>query len=285
MRLTIGEDLVFQFAELPSGLQDRIAERFRHYLQRPAVSSPSPLLISTALPPANPSAPESLVALRPPLRVQRQGRILLYQVRGVTGWCDPQTGRGGIHVGAAEPSALDSFAAMAIPSMLFELAANRGWLGVHAAAIVMNGRGILLPGPSGAGKSTLFELARTNGLGVLSDDLTWLQDQPDGPFRLWAGPAAGSPTQVLPTADGVPLAAIVCPTITGRQASRLVALSLPQLLEVLLPQCSFLALGSEAGDRFGRLIRAADSATAYRLEAGGDRSETIRILGRLFSPC
>jgi hypothetical protein len=56
---------------------------------------------------------------------------------------------------------------------------------VHAAAI---GRdcAVLLAGPSGSGKSTLACLAHAAGLGVLSDDIVWVQLEPR--FRLWGRP-------------------------------------------------------------------------------------------------
>jgi hypothetical protein len=69
---------------------------------------------------------------------------------------------------------------------------------IHAAAIGHDACAVLLAGPSGAGKSTLAYLAHRAGLGVLSEDIVWVQLQPR--FRLW-----GSPRRVhlLPTALGL----------------------------------------------------------------------------------
>lgn len=282
MQLAIGEDLVFHLEGLPSTLMDRVVKRFDYFLNRRVDSTIPPLRISTALPPADSLTPVSSIASIPPLTVRRQGRLLLYEVREVVGWCDLETSRAGIQVGSAEPMALEGFVAMALPSMLFELAVRRGWLGIHAAAVVVAGQGILLPGPSGVGKSTLFENAHQRGFGVLSDDLIWLQERRPSSFRLWAWPAVGAKIQSPPTADGVPLAAIVCPSIAARQEARLEPLPLPRLLEILLPECSFLAADPYTGDRFRRLIRAVGSVPTYRLEAGCDPGRTIGLLRQLF---
>jgi len=56
---------------------------------------------------------------------------------------------------------------------------------VHAAAIGRD-RAVLLAGPSGSGKSTLACLAHAAGLGVLSEDIVWVQLEPR--FRLWGKP-------------------------------------------------------------------------------------------------
>jgi hypothetical protein len=47
---------------------------------------------------------------------------------------------------------------------------------IHAAAIGINGKGILINGPSGSGKSTLALLAALRGCDILADDVT-LHDQ------------------------------------------------------------------------------------------------------------
>jgi hypothetical protein len=52
-----------------------------------------------------------------------------------------------------------------------ELAKRRGLYGLHAAAVGLDGHGILFPGASGAGKSTLAIALVRGGFDFLSDDL------------------------------------------------------------------------------------------------------------------
>jgi hypothetical protein len=57
---------------------------------------------------------------------------------------------------------------------------------VHAAAVVRDGAGLLLAGPSGRGKSTLTWAAARSGLGVLADDMVYVQLEP---LRVWGMPS------------------------------------------------------------------------------------------------
>lgn len=54
---------------------------------------------------------------------------------------------------------------------------------VHAAAVALGARGLLLAGPSGAGKSSLAYAAHRAGLRVLSDDAVYVQLDPR--CRVW----------------------------------------------------------------------------------------------------
>jgi hypothetical protein len=56
---------------------------------------------------------------------------------------------------------------------------------IHAAAIGRD-RAVLLAGPSGSGKSTLAYLAHISGLGVLSEEIVWIERQAG--FRVWGLP-------------------------------------------------------------------------------------------------
>lgn len=115
------------------------------------------------------------------------------------------------------------------------LVAWRGAIPLHACAVAMNGRGVVLCGLSGAGKSTLTAGLATHGATLLSDDLSvlvskdggeWLQpgrpalrlfpeiaDWLPGATSADAGPGARGKLLVRPAAapasDAVPLAAIV----------------------------------------------------------------------------
>jgi hypothetical protein len=71
---------------------------------------------------------------------------------------------------------------MAIPLLL----AERGELGLHAAAVGVGGRAVLFAGPSGRGKSTLALAASEHGHPVLSEDGVTI-DPDDEPLRIWPG--------------------------------------------------------------------------------------------------
>ena len=70
-----------------------------------------------------------------------------------------------------------------LEAIVFALATNFDRHPIHAAAIGHAECAVLLAGPSGAGKSTLAYLAHCAGLGVLSEDIVWVQLEPR--FRLW----------------------------------------------------------------------------------------------------
>lgn len=57
---------------------------------------------------------------------------------------------------------------------------------LHAAALVRDGRGLLLAGPSGSGKSTLAYAAARAGYQVLAEDVVFLQQCPR--LRVWGMP-------------------------------------------------------------------------------------------------
>jgi hypothetical protein len=67
-----------------------------------------------------------------------------------------------------------SFRLHALHFALSAALAGRGFLGVHAACIVMDGRAVLLRGPHGAGKSFLAYAAASRGFRVLTDSTVWI---------------------------------------------------------------------------------------------------------------
>ena len=58
---------------------------------------------------------------------------------------------------------------------------------VHAAAVALNGRAVLLAAPSGTGKSTLAYHCHLDGLDLLGDDHVRVQLEPS--VRVWGWPA------------------------------------------------------------------------------------------------
>ncbi len=58
---------------------------------------------------------------------------------------------------------------------LWRLATWRGWLAVHAAAVVVDGAAVVVRGPSGAGKSAVAAAADAAGVAVLAEEVAWLE--------------------------------------------------------------------------------------------------------------
>lgn len=110
---------------------------------------------------------------------------------------------------------------------LWRLATWRGWLALHAAAVVVDGVAVVLRGPSGAGKSAAAAAADRAGLAVLAEEAAWL-DPVAGRVRasaLATTEAAGGaakavrPLATVATATDVPLGPLVflAPPASRRQ--------------------------------------------------------------------
>jgi hypothetical protein len=63
----------------------------------------------------------------------------------------------------------------------------RGYLAIHASAVVRDGRAAVLQGPAGAGKSTLAVACARIGFGVLAEDVVFARQAGDG-VELWGMP-------------------------------------------------------------------------------------------------
>jgi hypothetical protein len=68
---------------------------------------------------------------------------------------------------------------------LFFFLEERGFLGIHGAALARGGRGLVLRAPSGHGKSTLTYAAARRSFQALAEDIVWIA--PDA-VRLWGMP-------------------------------------------------------------------------------------------------
>jgi hypothetical protein len=80
-------------------------------------------------------------------------------------------GDGGQATGCLDGAALEGWQRMLIAQALPFAAVLRGLEVFHAAAVVIDGRAVLLTGPSGAGKSSLALALRRRGAGFLADDV------------------------------------------------------------------------------------------------------------------
>ena len=67
------------------------------------------------------------------------------------------------------------------------LARARGYVGIHASAVVHRGAGVVLQGPAGTGKSTLAVACARLGLGVLAEDVVFAH-RGDRGVELWGSP-------------------------------------------------------------------------------------------------
>jgi hypothetical protein len=285
IHLLIGAELAFQLDGLPPVLAAAARERTRYYLTDRLPDSCQPLRISVEpAPPDLHETPVRELLSEPPLIVRQAGSQTIFELPGMVCRCDPERSFAGISIEQPDRIPAAHFTNRVLIALLLQLGQVRGWIGLHAAAIVAGDRGILLPGASSAGKSTIFGNARAAGLGVLSDDLVWLRETKDA-FSVVPFPDASySSGDRSPTHEEVPLAAIVCPSITPQDDNQLLPIAAREALTVLISQGSFMAAGDWMGKRFTTLVRAARAVPCFRLNAGRNQAEVPRLLAALVSP-
>jgi len=108
--------------------------------------------------------------------LQIDGRRLEVVDDGITVKADGERGRGTC---IFRPIAVDSEPfANAINTVVLFLIAQAGRIPLHASAVIVHGRALVLAGRSGTGKSALALAADRAGLPVLSEDTVFLQLQP-----------------------------------------------------------------------------------------------------------
>ncbi len=282
LRLLVGGELGCRFESLPPAVERRLRAFFAGLVYNSRSDARDELVVAGDAPPPDDGAGRVVLISEAPVQVWRAGSLVGFEVPGATGWCDPEQGRGGLRVRSSDPHLLEVVAGLIAAPLLMELAVGRGWLGLHAAGVAWEGRGVLLPAPSGSGKSTIFRNAAARGLDVLSDDLIWVHETRGG-FRMWPFPR-GAPAEAAPnpTAEDVSVEAIVCPTITESEHNRLLRITPQQTFDVIILQSGFLAGGLHAAARFRSLVRLAQTS-AWRLEAGNDREEVPALLKTVLS--
>lgn len=190
-----------------------------------------------------------------------------------------------------------------------ELMKRRARYSLHAGALGLGGRTLLLPGTSGAGKSTLTVALLLAGFSYQSDDMVLLDCADDAVVRVLAlpddidltagtlsffpalshlqgqAPPLGWPKHAVPAGalSDLPVvraaepAALVFPRVAGQPHSRLVPLPSDEALLELTP--NVLLTNPTASqhhlDALGRLARTCPS---YRLDTGTDFGEVVGLL-------
>jgi hypothetical protein len=118
-------------------------------------------------------------------------------------------GRATVHLAPGEKAARRLALQNLVRAAIAFLLPSRGGAAVHAAGIVLDGRGFLLPGASGAGKSTAASLAESRGALVVSDDLVLVDGADKGAVLLGAPFRSTHPVACPP--GRWPLAGILIP--------------------------------------------------------------------------
>jgi hypothetical protein len=107
-------------------------------------------------------------------------RLLIEHGDGVRVVCEPAAGRAVVTLRAPTPELFWPTTHLLFLLPLIEMLKRRGVFSVHAAALSVDGAGLLLAGGSGAGKSTLALALLRAGFAFLGDDMCFLAPAPDG---------------------------------------------------------------------------------------------------------
>jgi hypothetical protein len=230
---------------------------------------------------------------------------------GVRVICEAGIGRARVSLGRQRPPDLWLLSRPMFTLPLLELAKRRGRYGLHAAALAMDGNGVLLAGGSGSGKSTLATALIRAGWDFLGDDLVFLGADDDG-IRALAfpddldltdatvcffpelsellrrAPGDGWPKHQLAVDDVAGThtvlecrpRAVVCPRVGTSASSTLEAIAPADALLELAPSVLLTDPASTQAhlDTLGRLV---SQCRCLRLEAGRDFSDLSHRLHAL----
>lgn len=126
------------------------------------------------------------------LDIRVEGSRLRLDGRGASASADAATGQARAMVPLQLASDPPGFTDV-IDTLLLFLLARSGRTPVHSSAFMHEGVAVLLAGRSGSGKSTLALAAAAKGLPILSDDMVFVQREPE--FAVWGFPR---PIHVFP---------------------------------------------------------------------------------------
>lgn len=110
---------------------------------------------------------------------EAEGLLAVLTPSGSCSLADLDAGRVTVFVSRQADLAAEAEALFAAP--VWRYAAQQGMVASHAATVVApSGRGLLLRAPGGGGKSTLALVAWRQGMGLLSEEVTWLDLRASG---------------------------------------------------------------------------------------------------------
>jgi len=152
------------------------AAAYAHWLAEAPVVEPS---IEVRLETGSPST------IGVSLDIVVDGSRLRLNGRGAEGTADAATGKASAIL---SPELAEYAAALTdiLDTLLLFLLARRARTPVHASAFMVGDLALVLAGPSGSGKSTLALAAAERGYKVLSDDMIFVQLEPE--FAIWGLP-------------------------------------------------------------------------------------------------
>jgi hypothetical protein len=228
--------------------------------------------------------------------------------------CDATAARVRISVAGPEARNLWMATRPVFVLSLFELLKRRGYFNVHAAAVAIGDRVVLLAGHSGAGKSTLAAALCRAGCAFMSDDYVFLARRPEG-LRVLAFPEElemrEDAAALMPELAGVfqshapsgwwkrqvrvedqwptrlswegTAAIVVFPAVAEAAASTIDAMSASEAMSQLVSNIQYTRpeLAQEHMDLFGTLVR---TCACYRLRTGRDLSAAAAMLRALVEP-
>jgi hypothetical protein len=227
--------------------------------------------------------------------------------------CDPGAGlaRCSVGNGAVDQVWFVSHALFTVP--LIEMLKRRGRFAIHAAAIELDGRGVLFAGATGSGKSTLALALLRAGMGFLGDDTVFVSYGAQG-LRIRAFPdeidITDNTARLFPELIGFAgkhrepgwpkhrlwpekvydlrltwecaPCLLVFPTLTNSAESQVELIGGGEALVELLPNIPLTdARSSQAHlDALGDLVR---HSRCYRLRLGRDLDRLPSVIGALVS--
>lgn len=277
-------------------------------------AAPSRLLISAEMPvPRIPGGAQDLAQTPEGVRIYRHDEQLYLRLKGALLHLDMREGSGILVLPGNDPSAAGGLLFGLVFYALVLLLQRRGLYAMHAAAVALDGQGVLVLGESGSGKSTLAMRLASSGWDVLSDDSV-VVGRVEGAVKAYplrqdfcllpdAGrlfPAAaehwsahvGDPEKkrvrvgaMYPgqVASSCTPSVLLFPEITHEERSRIVPLGRAEAMRGLMRHAGALGVASPLdAERHLSLLRdLAGQTSAYRLLAGRDLLSEAEPIGRL----
>lgn len=197
---------------------------------------------------------------------------------------------------------------------LYQQVRQHGLHLIHAAAVGLQGRVVLLTGASGSGKTTTMLSCIRHGFEFYSDDATLLRRTGSSAVEAvsllgtinatpqtlaWfpelepmAAPVANRTGKRLAMIDAVypsqaarrgQIAAILVPEITGQPGTSLTPMGRGEVLSAVLPFSLDLHDPAAARDQLDFLVDAVETIPCYRLRLGNDLNEVPRFIASFLS--